>query len=197
VREKVVADLTRLHAYRSLQDNAEQYASKAASEGIEALAESLGEGFAVQRIERFSRRRLNRRGSPRPSVPDLPIVGRSEQFVDGAFELADAVRQAGGVEGVAAAERTGPVAVDRDMTVYITQITDYQPVYAHEYEQLRPQVMQFVLQTDMISANMEVVSPFTLEAITQRVDFQRAEGAGDDASAPDDEPAPRADGNSA
>ncbi len=179
VQGEVVADLTRLKAYELVQGRADGYAAKAAEDGMAALAATLGEDFTVESLPPFPRRQMTRGqqgGIPQLVVPLLPVVGQSEPFVDGVFDLAQAIGPEGDAVAVPASDRTGSIAVDPAMAVHIVQITDYQPIHAEQYVSNRQTFMQQVLLTDILDLNRQVANPFTYEQIAERVGFQRAEG---------------------
>ncbi len=185
VRERVVADLVKLQAYAFAKERGQRYAEKAAAEGLDAVVEMLGEGFQVLSITDFTRRQFNPQQSTRPIVPNLEIVGQSEQFVDGVFDLAGPLSRAEDPNTVPPSERTGVVPVDRTMTAYVTQITDYQSMTQGQYAQARPLLMQLVLQTQAMAAQREAGNPFTLEAISRRVGYEPDRGDAEDEDAND------------
>jgi len=187
VRERVVEDVKLLKAYGLIKRNAEQYVQSAREKGLEDFAGTISEETQVQTIEAFSRRDVNPQVSPEPVVPDLPVVGRSEQFVDGVFALAAAIDQAGALEAVPEDQRIGAVPVDRQLTVYITKITDYVPVTSDQFAQFRPFYGQFLEQEDMLYVRRQGVNPFSLDALATRVGYTPADE--DEPRAPDDRPA--------
>jgi len=174
VRDEVVRDAKLVKAYGMIKDTTDQYVASAREKGLEDFAGTIDEDLEVETIESFSRRDLNPQVSPVPQVPNLPVVGRSAQFVDGVFALAAPIEKAGSIDAVPADQRIGAVPVDRQLTVYITQIAAYLPVSSEAFAQLRPIYSRFIEQQDLMMIRNPAVNPFTYEALATRVGFTSA-----------------------
>jgi hypothetical protein len=174
VREDVVRDAKLVKAYGMVKGNIEQYLASAREKGLEDFAGTIDEELQVEKIESFSRRDVNPRISPTPQVPNLPIVGRSAQFVDAVFSLAEPIEEAGLIDAVPADQLVGAVPVDAQLTVYITKVTDYLPVTSEEFAQLRPIYGQFIEQEDLMMIRDPAINPFTYYALATRVGYTSA-----------------------
>jgi hypothetical protein len=186
VREQVERDVRKLRAYVELQDRAEQYLNRAQADGLDALAESLGEQAEVTLIEQFTRRQLVAQQEPVWSegelidirqrirglaVPELPVVGRNESFVDDVFNLAEEVRQFGGLDNAPPDARFASSAIDPQFTVYVVELTEFVLPTTEDYRQFKtdPQIVQAVYDMDMARIAED---PFSYEALKQRLGFR-------------------------
>ena len=174
VREDVVRDAKLVKAYRMVKENVDQYLTSAREKGLEDFAGTIDEELQVEKIESFSRRDVNPRISPTPQIPNLPVVGRSAQFVDGVFDLAEPIEDAGSIDAVPADQLIGAVPVDAQLTVYITKIVEYLPVTSEEFAQLRPIYGQFIEQEDLMMIRDPAINPFTYDALATRVGYTSA-----------------------
>ena len=171
VRDQVARDVRLLKAYGRLQQTADDYLAIARDKGMPALAESLGDDAAVQSINDFSRRDFNPQISTDPIVPVLPVVGRSAAFVDGVFDLLGPVIRAGALEATPQDQRIGAVPVDAKLSVYITEVTAYQPLHSEQFADMRMFYGQFIEQEDQVYARRQGFVPFDTDALATRVGY--------------------------
>lgn len=180
VRERVVEDVKRLKAYRMLKERAESYVARAAEEGLAELAERLGEDFAVESMGPFPQREIDQqqlqffgRLSVRP--PRLPGIGQSARFVDQVFEMVRPLGVVGNLAAVPASQRTGSIALDDQLALYIVAVTEFTPAYAEDYKDRRGQLAFILRSMDVDQVNAVTANPFSLEALAARVGFVREE----------------------
>ncbi len=209
VRAEVTRDLRRLKAYRLLQDRGEGFLATARADGLERLAQSLGEEFSVQRIPPFARRvlypslmqqallQLVQTANPTPAMREqlarfaepqpapLPIVGASAAFVDGVFRIAENVERGGGVDALDPAERMTSIPVDEQLTLYLAEVTDFDPLTAQAFDAIRPTLVAMMRQSLFIRMKLAEPDPFGFEQLAARMAFERVSDA-----QPEEEPPP-------
>ena len=185
VRAEVVRDLKRVQAYEQLKERAERLADRAAQEGLAKVAadfnaevERLGPFSAYDFMAVLQNRRLE--------MPQLPVVGRSEQFVESVFELAERVREAGGIQQANAQQKIAAIPLDAQQRVIITQLANYQPIDSAAFERDKTGILPFLLRQQTQQDLTE--SPFELEALMRRTGFEyldaeEEEAAGEGATA--------------
>ncbi len=174
VIDQVTADVKALKVYTQLKDQAKRYVDLAAADGMEELAKSIGHDVDVYPIGPFPRRQLDRGRTEQMVVPRLPVIGREAKFVDAAFALARRVEQAGGVETAPAQTKIDAIPIDSQLTVYVTQVSDYQPVTTDRYEMFKMIQAELGL-IQKLDGQRLTSDPFSLETLRQRLQFVEAQ----------------------
>lgn len=187
VREQVAQDVKKVKAYAMLKRKADDYLQSALEKGLEDFAATISEETQVRPIVDFSRREMNPQVATEPVVPNLPVVGRSEQFVDGVFNLVESIGEAS-LDDVPDDQRTAALPVDRNLSVYITRVTEYLPVTSEEFAMYRPYYASYLAQDNMFYVRRQGVNPLSLEALATRVGYTDADTDAQE-DQPDDAPA--------
>lgn len=174
VRDQVVADYKRREAYKLLTERRGELLNRAKAEGLSPLAESFE--TEVTTIGPFSGRdqmamMFQGQGS---QVPDLNVVGRSEQFIREVFDLASRVRQAGGVSAAPAEEKLAAIPVDGKQMLVVVRLTDYQPVNEQQFRGMKPRLPSFIAMASGASG-AGGADPLSREALVDRLGFEYAE----------------------
>ena len=121
----------------------------------------------------FSRRVFFRAGQ----VPNVTPIGANEQFVNGAWNLADQVQLAGGVDKATMQQRTGVVAVDRKRNLYLVRIDKLSPMTKSSFNSFANLPMfQNMFTTAMFSDRQMPSSPLALPALGKRLGYLDSEG---------------------
>lgn len=184
VRAQVVRDLKRVQAYEQLKERAERLADRAAQEGLEKVAADFN--AKVERVGPFSAYDfMAALQSRRLELPNLPVVGRSEKFVESVFELAERVRQAGGLQQANAQQKIAAIPIDAQQRVLLTRLAAYQPIDSASFERDKVGILPFLMgqQTQQDLAE----SPFELDALIRRTGFQYTDGREEEEEAAEEE----------
>lgn len=175
VRNVVVKDLKTLKVYEAMIKEKQQFLDTARNEGLTKLAEA--EGVETVTLDSFAGRSGQRSwtGGVTFSIPTLDIVGQSEPFVDGVFNIARKVEAAGGLGAGKAppALAVDALPVDSKMILAITQLTEYEPVDSSTYSLVKPSLSINLVGLDRQELGRSGVNPMTRDAIAKRVGFER------------------------
>lgn len=178
VRDVVVKDLKTLEVYETMLKEKQQFLDTARNEGLTKLAEA--EDVEIATLENFAGRSGQRTwtGGVTFSVPDLDVVGQSEPFLEGVFNIARKVEAAGGLGAGKAppALAVDALPVDAKMILAITQLTEYEPVDSATYALVKPSLSINLVGLDRQELGRSGVNPMTRDAIAKRVGFERPEG---------------------
>ena len=193
VRDEVERDVRLLAAYRKLQGERSDWLERARRQGLAALAEA--EELQVLDVPMTARRVMGRDG--RLSPPHVPGLGRSEAFAAALFDLATELAAEGELDLAQRdeAERTGAVALDRieRQGLALFRVDAFEPLTRQQYvwglgQPVMPATVDRMLVLDQ--AVRDGVDPsMTIDAVSRRLGFERAEDALDDELELD--PAPR------
>ncbi len=174
VKDDIAEDAKRLNAYnRLLQQSADKMIAQAKAEGLDKLAESLGEGAAVELLGPFQKLRFNQEQT-------------TKQFVDGAFDKAAHIINAGQLDKIAQADRYAAIGVDGEMKVYIVEYVGFSPTTADKLAEPQNRASFAFLFNELDARGALYAAgeyPFTADAITERLGFVR----GNNQSKPDQE----------
>lgn len=177
VKQKVVRDFKLREAYESLKKDADKLLARARKKGLEALAKALKEqGTKVRSVGPISRRRF---GGPFSSstliVPSVPVLGQSEPFIDAVFELAENVREAGGLDQVKRDQVMAAIPVDQARKLVLVRLTEYQPVTKQRFQAIKPLLMRRLgiqlTQAQLFGGQ----GPLSPTAVARRLNYSPAE----------------------
>lgn len=193
VRERVVKDLKTLNVYNAMLKEQEQFLDTARNGGLTKLAEA--EGVETVTLEPFAGRKVNETwiGSVTVETPNLDVVGQSDAFVDGVFDIARKVELAGGLGAGKAppALAVDAIAVPEKMILAIVQLTEYEPIDSARYARIKPSLNGALTSLDAQElGRTEAANPMARDEIAKRVGFERPEGWDTDDDDKEDEADP-------
>ncbi len=175
VRQQVEQDVIRMKAYGKLTESADTWVEQARVHGLKVVARDVGVADEPVQAGPFSRLERNilyeyYLGQVRLEVPSLPVVGQNGQFVREVFDLADRVRQAGGLETAPRAERFAAIPVDKLLSVFIVQVEDIDLPTVVDFREfnLDPNKVRLIHRLDM---QQLAADPFSFEALKRRTGF--------------------------
>lgn len=188
-RAEVVHDAKRLAAYRLLKAESHVWLDKARSAGLESLAAELG-GQPVK-PEPFSRRQTSFDGLV--SVPNIPGIGRSTEFVDAVFTLVDqtvamvpardgTVDYTAAIQQLTPAVRTTTAVSDNQMKLWLVRLEGFEPVTRGEFEKTAGSPLAGAW-VDQALVNQAPADVFSIESLSKRLGYKPESGGdGEDPS---------------
>jgi len=192
VREQVVADAKRLEAYQLLKERAQKLLDRAQSDGLSAMAKSFES--SVTTVGPFSGRdRQAMMMGQRPTdPPTLPVVGQSEAFIEGVFDLGREIQQAGGLESANDAAKMTVIPIDGQQKVVVVKLTEYDPVDSQTYTMIKPMLPGYISQMSVVDMIDAQASPLQTDQIKKRIGFLDAQPDEEEADAESSEQAAQA-----
>jgi hypothetical protein len=172
VRKQVEADVIRIKAWEQLKQQAPQLALRVKGDGsLDKLAAEFK--LTPQRLGPFSGRDLQAMLiNNRLELPVLPIVGQSQQFVSGAFDLTRQVVEAGGMDKASDAIKIAAIPVDKIQKVMLVKLVGHEPVDSASFDRMKMQLSTFMSQALQQELAPQLVSPLSLKALIQRTGFK-------------------------
>ena len=161
VRDQVLADARQVAAFEMLKQEQSAWLQRGQAEGLDALAESL-------ESQVISFPALSRMGAR------VPGLGRSEQFTEAAFELADELDKPGSLADLPVEKRIGSAALDRELSLAVFELTDFAPVSRRRFLAQLAQPEGVALANLMIESQLP--DPMALDTTLKRADFVYEEG---------------------
>jgi len=187
VRDKVVADLKKLAAYRELAGRKDEIESLARSNGLLALAMEQDAPVSGN-IPVYLNDRLSYLGMGMGGMAFLPMpIGSHRPTIEAIIDHSLALPANVPVEDLTEEQRTFVVPVDDKLSLLAVRITDQRPLTQSEYQQLVEQnAVQQVLHTELLESSEAVQQAFSLEALKKRHNFTLEQPAKveDDPNAP-------------
>lgn len=178
IREAVAADVRRFGAYQMLRDDAGALKARAATEGLDALAEELG--LTVGRINPVQQRPMGR--TQEEMVANIPGIGRDAGLIDAMFSRAQTLSRDGELDELPASSRVVAAPIDGVLKLAVVELADYSPVTRSEYAEgvALPEVRMGV-SLSLVSFAEE--SPYSLPLIKQRLGYESDDDAPEDEGA--------------
>lgn len=189
IRDRVVADLSKLAAYRELVAQAEEIRSQAISEGM--LATAIAHGTTVGRNVSFS---LNN-----AATASFPGLGPSKEAAEVIIDRAIALPADKPLAELPETDLVAVVPVERKLALLVSRLVDRTPVTAETY---RSYVDRGTVQAQLLNAEITgdtaFWDAFKYAALAQRHSFKFAEAGAEaeaDADATPIQPVPAQAGN--
>ena len=174
VRARVRYDVRHLKAYETLKTKSAEYVASAREGGVNALGESMK--VVPQTLGPFNRRSMNFQGQDL-DVPLVPLVGRSEVFVDDVFEIVSNVQEEGGLAKADPKNAVGTVALDDQLKLIVVQVTNVAPADSTHFKSMKPFLRNVLQRMDFTEGSADL---FTVDAIGKRVNFVRSDNDEDE-----------------
>ncbi|MEX0655050.1 MAG: hypothetical protein WD534_00330 [Phycisphaeraceae bacterium] len=180
VAEQVRRDAHLRKAYEeALLPRRDEWLTRARSEGFDAVVSEAD--LIADTLRPTPRRQPDARGQL--GVPDVPLIGQSEAFIEAIFDLAADVSDNGQqpVTDAEASERIGVVEVDGRLGLALFQVDEYQPVTEDQYREMvnSSRVTSWVSQMVM-GGDDDPMASLSMEAVRARVNFEPADRGSDD-----------------
>jgi hypothetical protein len=175
VRDQVTKDARLLSAYKKLLTDKDTWLSRAVTDGLEKVAESID--TTVVPLPATSRRVALPNGLL--VVPPLPGVGQSEAFIEAYFQTANKAQDVGGVAQAPAEITTGAVGLDTKLALALYRVYSYEPMTREQFaENAAIPILPVIIDTTLLApARME--NPLSLKALSQRLNYDDGDGEED------------------
>lgn len=189
VRTRLVADLRTVEMYRRLTEELEALRSRAATEGLLAVASAKNVGVLPVVDLRERDPRFLAAGFKIP--PSIPGLGASEAAATEIVQFAMKLPRESSMTSIPEADRTFAITVDDKFAVIIGRVTDLTPLTIEEYDSLASQgtVERELLNNELRTMRTDL---FSREALVARNNFElsRDETELAEESTPGSTPAP-------
>ncbi len=118
----------------------------------------------------------------RLETPTLPVVGQSDAFIEGVFELGQRVEEAGGLKSVDPKTTWAALAVDTKQKLCLVRLTEYSAIDKQAYASIKPILPNLMSTPDpeMLQAN----HPFDPKNMRKRLGYEPTGSPSDEDQAP-------------
>ncbi len=168
VRHAVAQDARRLAAYQYAKGQMEYWTNRLKQDSLLVLSQEVKSNLSQPAA--FPRREVT---FGRIEVPQVDPVGQNAQFVDAVFDLAEviAAQGTGTLEGISPDKRSGVVAVDAKLSLYLVRVDAFNAIKESDYRRVAgfPQVASWLQQALLSELEQD---PFSLEALSTRLGYR-------------------------